>query len=745
MKGTLFSADFIKDSNNNLRLLELNTDTGFISESLSHFDYTELFNIISSSNITEFVVLGKLWQADFVEHLSQSLNTDLPSVSFQSIYEESSTIYPTSIEDADSKFILRLAYDESALFDSEYCKDTTNTLKLFTDNNDSGSVAEYYHSSSTDGVLDYLPHEFNSTLSPDVVIKSQTTTTNDPISFVKISKPSLSDDDRYTELKSSTTSDELIIKFYETSNDPSLSIRNYSIIYGSNLDVINIGSFETPALLDKPTVVDSGSLGDTDIRNSINMKHYYEFSTNSPRYGTVGNYGGIFEEEDILKSDDTYVLISSASVGDELKSYFISGSPDTDLETEYTTWSYPGNELPSGSYLTSSVLINSVDVPITYNIVNRITLDGGDEFRISGGSYLLVYESSSDSLKYVSAGEIETTNHSLLRKTGGTIAITSNTIDILDGEYSNYIIDIESTDTFFVRAGDAQIKIVTHNCFPAGTKITLADGTQKNIEDLTTEDKLLTYNESNGQLSEGTIGNIAKKKEFLLIEITAEDNTHIKSTSLHKFHIVGKGWVSAQDIELGDTLLKSDGSEVKVTDKQSKKEDIEVFHILDVKDNHTYFAEGVLVHNFKYTCFIYESEVEMWDGTTKQIGEIKVGDEVKSIKNGEVVKGIVTDHLIHPINDVVPFSQVGNIIGDSKHPVMVNGEWIDFGQMENAQNGFKFIDNYYNLEIDGNDIDGSEHNFIMDGLVVSGLGDNKELNTKFMRQSKELLTNAGII
>jgi hypothetical protein len=32
MKGTLFSADFVKDSSGNLRLLELNTDTGFINK-----------------------------------------------------------------------------------------------------------------------------------------------------------------------------------------------------------------------------------------------------------------------------------------------------------------------------------------------------------------------------------------------------------------------------------------------------------------------------------------------------------------------------------------------------------------------------------------------------------------------------------------------------------------------------------------------------------------------------------------
>ena len=54
MKGTLFSADFIKDSSSNLRLLELNTDTGFISNTLdSRFDFTDFNTVLSTNNITE--------------------------------------------------------------------------------------------------------------------------------------------------------------------------------------------------------------------------------------------------------------------------------------------------------------------------------------------------------------------------------------------------------------------------------------------------------------------------------------------------------------------------------------------------------------------------------------------------------------------------------------------------------------------------------------------------------------------
>ena len=54
MKGTFFSADFIKDENDNLRLLEINTDTACITYSLeSRFDFSDWITIMQNNNITK--------------------------------------------------------------------------------------------------------------------------------------------------------------------------------------------------------------------------------------------------------------------------------------------------------------------------------------------------------------------------------------------------------------------------------------------------------------------------------------------------------------------------------------------------------------------------------------------------------------------------------------------------------------------------------------------------------------------
>ena len=133
MKGTLFSADFVTDEMSNLRLLELNTDTAFVSVGLyNHFDFTSFFNLLSTNSITHLVVIYKPMQYNFVEHLQNQVDASATFITnFEKIRENADSIYPTSVTDASDKFILRLAYDENAVFDSTYCKDRINVLKLF--------------------------------------------------------------------------------------------------------------------------------------------------------------------------------------------------------------------------------------------------------------------------------------------------------------------------------------------------------------------------------------------------------------------------------------------------------------------------------------------------------------------------------------------------------------------------------------------------------------------------------------
>ena len=139
-------------------------------------------------------------------------------------------------------------------------------------------------------------------------------------------------------------------------------------------------------------------------------------------------------------------------------------------------------------------------------------------------------------------------------------------------------------------------------------------------------------------------------------------------------------------------------------------------------------------------CFKANTPIEMFDGTKKNIEDVKKGDIIKSYKNGKYVPGIVTEHLVHPINDVIPVAILGKIIGSVDHPIFINNEWYEISQSPiNKEITHMFIDNWYNLEVDGHLIQDSEHNYITEGYIMSGLGDNEVLNNTFLRQKSFII------
>ena len=135
----------------------------------------------------------------------------------------------------------------------------------------------------------------------------------------------------------------------------------------------------------------------------------------------------------------------------------------------------------------------------------------------------------------------------------------------------------------------------TTTCFLAGTKITMADGTFKNIEDVQSGEKVKAYDEETNTVTNAeVVGVFHHSKDqansyYLLI------NDKLKVTTNHPMY-VNNIWTNADQIKIGDLLQDMNGQEVpvfsiyKVFDKQPT-------YNLKVDKYHTYYAEGVLVHN----------------------------------------------------------------------------------------------------------------------------------------------------
>ena len=108
MKGTLFSSDFVLASNGDAKLIEVNTDTGFISSSLTstYFDASNFISILSGSNITQVDVIYKGYQEYFVNWLESEITANASFITtFNKHQQNSNTIYPETIADSSEKFI----------------------------------------------------------------------------------------------------------------------------------------------------------------------------------------------------------------------------------------------------------------------------------------------------------------------------------------------------------------------------------------------------------------------------------------------------------------------------------------------------------------------------------------------------------------------------------------------------------------------------------------------------------------
>jgi RHS repeat-associated protein len=151
-------------------------------------------------------------------------------------------------------------------------------------------------------------------------------------------------------------------------------------------------------------------------------------------------------------------------------------------------------------------------------------------------------------------------------------------------------------------------------CFVAGTKIEMADGSFKNIEDVVAGDKILSVDINTMKLESDLVLEIPQKvKKYKRIKIVIEDNTTIECSPAHPIWVKEKGWsvfsreeakkeltFNVNVLEENDVILKNVNGklvELKIRTITDTGEFIEMYNVEFVKKNNTFFANGVLVHN----------------------------------------------------------------------------------------------------------------------------------------------------
>lgn len=656
MKGTLIGTDYL-ETGNDVKIIEINTNSIMFNKGVQYLDFTPLFNTLLSSSIDEFHYIyttggTTLPLEDNFNSFRDTIKTfcDENSISFTDHAVPKNSITVPDIEDGDNKFILRQAYDTSAIVDSTYTADKFEFFKLM-----SGSqyVPNTYFSSSDDNLfLDGLTSiDYSQSNHPNLVEKSRYPQYN-----LK-QFPKLSVLDNLDELndKKENLEDTLLQEFiYDEKSivDGYWSvIRSFDIIYGSNLDIITLGGYKHSTIVPMDFCETSFVDGTKDLDGKSRFKYINKnLITSVMTYHTD-------EESDILLFDDTITSVENLNVGDDIKTIrfeLLVGS-EFDGETPDDFPHHVGSmELTSQSLeFVSSSLVSSASQEGDVLMI-EISLDNGEKWLDTmRTNYYIEASGSSDT-------HFEFVNRLLVGDK--IVTFNKNTKELNTREITNlnvvykenqkiYNLDFEPNDYFLVDINNDEFTIMHNECFgcdyadcgtfpcdnscpgcgspgfPSGitpygcltsdTLIQLSDGSNKLISELKVGESLkslkITEVPQDTELYENWSVNSlldieSSSEEIISIKIIENqpiykikfEETELKSSDSH-LHIVGRDGIwkirKTTELKIGDIFVTSDNKEVEINEiEEFGTDDV---YMLTVSGNHLYYANGILTHNAK--------------------------------------------------------------------------------------------------------------------------------------------------
>ncbi|MBI5200375.1 MAG: hypothetical protein HY925_02210 [Elusimicrobia bacterium] len=164
-----------------------------------------------------------------------------------------------------------------------------------------------------------------------------------------------------------------------------------------------------------------------------------------------------------------------------------------------------------------------------------------------------------------------------------------------------------------------------HRCFVAGTQISMADGTYKNVEDVKPGDKVFSSDE-NGKKIISTVTDRYKSEWDSFYQINGSNGV----TGPHLFMANGK-WTRVDELKVGDKLVDEKGNPVEITKIVKRPGPVDIFPLFVENPPSNYFAEGVLVHNKDNQLdegegLLAGTKVLMADGTRKAIELVREGE-----------------------------------------------------------------------------------------------------------------------
>lgn len=444
MKGVLIGSDFLRLADE-IKFLEINTDTDLFSSDVSFLELTALFTYLIENNYSKLVLIYKKQHImESVLSLFQTM-ADTNGVTLELVVVPNNSITVPSITSEANTFYLRCSYDVTAIIDDTYCRDKSEIIKLLFDSNNQSILPKTYVVNPNNGVTyDNFDAVSDNGIHPNTIVKKILP------DFEKNIYPALYKVDTNAELE--TMKSELNVNtlmqeydFNESELDSNRIcdvMRTWTILLEDVETMIYIGGH----LVTNPIPLDLGEIEYTDNMLNNKWRYMYFSNPNTLASGVPGYY-------EVIKMDngnEVVTTMDSLEANDIIKSVKLNGLDTNETLTFKQTWSSSMDIADLVTYTTASIVRKNYQMYEGWLCNLNYELNSETGSSILTKTEILLVKDSDDIVRFKSISEVVDTD-SLVISNNTTASIVS----IDEHWYSGSIVVLNTEpDDVFVAGTD---------------------------------------------------------------------------------------------------------------------------------------------------------------------------------------------------------------------------------------------------------------------------------------------------
>jgi hypothetical protein len=444
MRAVLLGNDFIELENGDFKFLEINTNTTFEFGFEDYVDFQNLFTFMSDNGLIKLTLVSS--SSVFWNHILPFAEEN--GIELTNIPINANANFIPDIEDDSETLVLRIAYDGTALVDSDYAANKTEFYNLIKD--EEFAIKTYFKG---DTISEFVESHNNF---PNYIVKGNIPNLNGYI-YPKYYK--LNTIEEVQNLINTLEDKEMLCEFHLSSakiDNQLCTIRSLDVLF-SDLTTINIGSYYKSMYFSKEEIgefeYDSDGLLYDRFRYALtnDLTPYLKYSGDNT--------------DTLLLADGTSIPYSEISTDVEIQSIAITNLPEeSDNIMSYMNWVTTDKDLMDNSSLSTSQ-IKSFNYKVVNDWLFKIVLNNGFEWNDSFFTKLLIKKSSGTEIKFRSVQELEIGDtiyfwNSETNEYVSNIVLLANPIWVENQILYN--IDVSPNDVYLTSAYDT-IKFVQHN------------------------------------------------------------------------------------------------------------------------------------------------------------------------------------------------------------------------------------------------------------------------------------------